>query len=72
MAKGLRSFVDGEAFDRFVERVAFARTHAPNLGYPAFDDAGLRVAMLQIAEVTGFATSPICATRGSSSSCARA
>ncbi len=56
MAKGIRTFVDGEAFDRFVERVAFVRANAPQLGYPPYDDAGLREALRAIAAASGFRT----------------
>lgn len=56
MVKGLRTFADGEVFDRFVERVAFVRANAPELGFPRFDDAGLRDALQTVATVNGFRT----------------
>jgi ATP-dependent helicase HrpB len=41
MARGLRHFVDGEALDRFLARVAFVRAHCPQVAMPAIDEAGL-------------------------------
>jgi ATP-dependent helicase HrpB len=56
MAKGIRAFVDADAFDRFVARLDFARRTAPHLEYPALDDAGLRVALEDIVASSGFRT----------------
>jgi ATP-dependent helicase HrpB len=41
MARGLRHFVDGEALDRFLARVAFVCAHCPQVQMPAIDEAGL-------------------------------
>jgi ATP-dependent helicase HrpB len=38
-AKGFRAFTTGDAIDKFLSRVAFARAHCPELELPALDEA---------------------------------
>jgi ATP-dependent helicase HrpB len=49
LARGIRAFVDADAFDRLSSRVAFLREQRTDLDLPALDDAMLRTALTDAA-----------------------
>ena len=55
-AKGWRAFARGDKLDRWLTRVAFVHEHCPELGLPAFDEAGIEAALAELCEgLTSFA-----------------
>jgi ATP-dependent helicase HrpB len=44
-ARGFRAFASGDAIDTFIHRVAFARSHCPELALPALDEAAVARAL---------------------------
>jgi ATP-dependent helicase HrpB len=49
-ARGARSFVDGEALDRLLGRLAFVRTACPELALPTIGDAEVDAALTALCE----------------------
>jgi ATP-dependent helicase HrpB len=49
-ARGWRAFARGDDLDQWLLRAAFAREHAPELGLPALDEAGVEAMLAELCE----------------------
>jgi len=50
LARGWRAFVRGEGLERWLARVSFVRTHCPEAGLPAVDEAAIEAALRDLCE----------------------